>query len=86
LIDCEANNRGFSLDDIIQAGCRIIDFTLDLCIYSDNLLFGQVVTKRENPPDKVGYKAIGAGDGIRTRDNLLGRYIALSGVAQIVNR
>jgi len=25
----------------------------------------------------------GAGDGIRTRDNLLGRYIALSGVAQI---
>ena len=31
-------------------------------------------------------KLAGAGEGIRTLDNLLGRYIALSGVAQIVNR
>ena len=35
---------------------------------------------------KQNRKLAGAGEGIRTLDNLLGRYITLSGVAQIVNR
>ena len=56
-----------------QAGCRIIDFTLDLRIISDNLLLGQSVSKRENPLHQAGFEAIGAGDQIRTGDNLLGR-------------
>ncbi len=56
-----------------QSGYRIIDFTLDLRIISDNLLFGQSVLVRENPTHQAGSEANGAGDGTRTRDNLLGR-------------
>ena len=42
-----------------------------LCSRLRTLLFGKC------PP-----RLYGAGDGIRTRDNLLGRYLALSGVAK----
>ncbi len=48
-------------------------FIRDLCDISDILLFGQVVSKRENPPHQADFEATGAGDGARTRDNLLGR-------------
>ena len=47
--------------------------------------------KNEKPPCFEGgflwllklIRVTGAGDGTRTRDNLLGRYIAVNGVAQI---
>jgi hypothetical protein len=50
-----------------------MDFTLELHGITDNLLFGQCVSKRENPPHQADFEAKRAGDGTRTRDNLLGR-------------
>jgi hypothetical protein len=57
-IDCEASVCHFHSVDCVQAGSWIMDFTLNLCIISNNLLFGQLVSKRENPPHQAVFPPI----------------------------
>ena len=44
-----------------QAGCRIMDFTLDLHDITDDLLFGQCISETEKPPYRTDFEASWSG-------------------------